>query len=329
MILVTGGAGYIGSHTVKALLKEGREVVVFDNLEQGPEDFIRDATLIVGDIRNSNDLKKLDNYQIDACLHFAAYASVGESVKDPSKYFKNNVVGSFNLIDYLNNRGVKKFVLSSTSEVYGEAQYLPIDESHQLNPTNPYGLSKLMVENQLSWFNKAYDFKYTALRYFNAAGASIDGSLGESHNPEYHLIPNAILGALGKKDFEFTFSKVTTPDGSPIRDFVHVEDLATAHILALRYLEGGGESDCFNLGTGKGYSVLEVASEVEKVTGVKLPQKFGTARSGEPAEKYASYQKAQKILGWNPKYGLADIIQSAYKWHKKLINLNTTDDQSA
>jgi len=329
MILVTGGAGYIGSHTVKALLKEGYKVVVFDNLEQGHKETINDAVLITGDIRNPEDLKKLDNYQIEACLHFSAYALVGESVKDPAKYFKNNVVGSFNLINYLNSRGVKKFILSSTSEVYGEARYLPIDENHQLAPTNPYGLSKFMVEKFLLWFNSAYNFKSVILRYFNAGGAAMDGSNGETHNPETHLIPNAILGAMGKKEFEFTFSKVDTPDGSPIRDYVHVEDLATAHLLALKYLEDGFESDCFNLGTGKGYSVLEVACEIEKVTGVKLPQKFGETRAGEPAKKYASYNKAQKILGWNPKYGLADIIQSAYTWHKKLINLNPTGDQFA
>ncbi|MFH1388652.1 MAG: UDP-glucose 4-epimerase GalE [Patescibacteria group bacterium] len=316
MILVTGGAGYIGGHTVKALLKEGREVVVFDSLEHGHKEFIGKANFILGDLKNPKDLKELDDYQIGACLHFASYIDVGESVKYPDIYFENNVVGGYNLIDYLNKRQINKFILSSTSEVYGDAEYLPTDEVHPTNPTNPYGLSKLMVEKMLCWYSKSYNFKSVVLRYFNAAGASIDGSLGESHNPEYHLIPNAILGALGKKDFEFTYSKVDTLDGSPIRDFVHVEDLASAHILALEYLENGGKSDCFNLGTGKGYSVLEVAKEVEKVTGVKLPQKFGEARAGEPAKKYASFDKAQKILGWNPKYGLADIIQSAYTWHK-------------
>jgi len=317
MILVTGGAGYIGSHTVKALQKEGFKVVVFDNLEQGHKEFLQECDLVVGDLRNPTDLLLLNGYKIEACLHFSAYTSVGESVQDPSKYFLNNVIGSFNLINYLKDRGVDKFILSSTSEIYGEADYLPMDENHKLNPTNPYGLSKLMVENILSWFSRAYQFKSIILRYFNAAGASMDGTIGELHNPENHLIPNAILGALGTKEFKLTFSKVATKDGSPIRDYIHVEDLANAHVLALQKLLNGGNSDVFNLGTGNGYSVLEIISEIEKVSKVKLPREIGEIRAGEPSAKYASNIKAKQELKWNPKFSLQEIISSAYNWHLK------------
>jgi UDP-glucose 4-epimerase len=316
MILVTGGAGYIGSHTVKALKRRGFKVLVFDNFEQGHREFVVDTEIVEGDLRDTEDLQKLNEYKIDACLHFAAYTSVGESVKDPAKYFANNVVGSFNLINYLKCKGVDKFILSSTSEVYGEAQYLPIDESHTLDPTNPYGLSKLTVEHILDWFGKAYQFKSIILRYFNAAGASSDGELGEFHNPETHLIPNAILGALGKKEFKLTFSPTDTLDGSPVRDYVHIEDLAQAHILALQKLLSGGSSDVFNLGTGKGYSVLEIVSEIEKVSGVKLSREAGEIREGEPVAKFASNKKAKNGLGWEPEYGLKEIVETAYKWHK-------------
>ena len=317
MILVTGGAGYIGSHTVKALKEGGFEVVIFDNLEQGHKEFIKNDLLVKGDLRNPADFLKLDNFNIDACLHFASFTAVGESVKNPGKYYGNNLVGSFNLINYLAGRNINKFILSSTSEVYGDAQYLPLDEDHSVNPTNPYGITKMMVEKILGSFETSHNLRSVILRYFNAGGASFDLTLGEWHEPEMHLIPKAILGALGKKEFKLTYSKVDTPDGSPIRDFVHVEDLVTAHILSLRHLLSGGNSKIYNLGTGKGYSVLEIIKEVERVAGATLSKERGETRLGEPAQKYASYQKIKGELGWEPKYGLKEIIETAYNWHKK------------
>ena len=244
--------------------------------------------MITCDLRDKDSLQTLDKYQFDACLHFAAYALVGESIKDPAKYFLNNYVGSLNLLNYLISKHCKYFVLSSTSEVYGEAEYLPIDEKHPLNPTNPYGASKKMVEETLKWFGLAYGLKFVALRYFNAAGCDIEGKIGEMHQPENHLIPNAVLGALGKKEFKLTCAKVDTPDQTPIRDYVHVDDLADAHVKALKYLSDGGASDFFNLGTGKGYSVLEVVNTVEKISDKELSKEYGESRAGEPAQKFAS-----------------------------------------
>jgi len=315
-LLVTGGAGYIGSHTIKHLKKNGfSDIVVLDNLENGHAKVCEmlGVEVIKSDLRDFQSLKSLNSkYQFEACLHFAAYASVGESVKDPLKYFLNNYVGSLNLLNYLISKNCKYFVLSSTSEVYGEAEYLPIDENHPLNPTNPYGVSKKMVEDILKWFDSAYGLKFAALRYFNAAGCDVDGEIGELHNPENHLIPNAILAALGKKEFKLTCAKVDTPDNTPIRDYVHVDDLADAHVRALKYLANGGVSDFFNLGTGKGYSVLEVVNAVEKISSKILPKEYGEARAGEPAQKFASNQKARKILMWNPKYNLEDMVKTTY-----------------
>ncbi len=317
-ILVTGGAGYIGSHVARLLKESGYEVTIFDNLEAS--DYVISTKLgieiIEDDLRDISGLEALNNRQFDACLHFAAYASVGDSIKNPEKYFENNVVGSTNLISYLVEHNCPNFIFSSTSEVYGEAKYLPIDEKHPLEPINPYGLSKRMVEQMLEWADKAGKLKYVSLRYFNAAGCSLDGLIGEDHEPEGHLIPNAVLGGLGKKEFKLTCSKVDTPDKTPIRDYVHVLDLADAHLKALEYLLSGNNSDQFNLGTGAGYSVLQVVEAVEKITGATIEKNYGETRAGESAQKFASNEKAKQILGWNPKYNLDDMVETTYKYLK-------------
>ncbi len=319
MILVTGGAGYIGSHTVRELKEKGEEIVIFDNFENSFEEVPKKLGVkyVKGDLRNKNDLKKLDSYKFDACLHFAAYFNVGESTLDPKKYFENNVTGTLNLLNYLISKDVKRFIFSSTSEVYGEANYLPIDEKHPLMPINPYGLSKRMVEIILEWFDEAYGMNYVSLRYFNAAGCSMDGLLGEMHKDECHLIPNVVLGVLGKKEFRLTCSnKCKTPDKTPIRDYIHVEDLARAHYLAYKYLKKSDKSDSFNLGSGKGYSVLEIIKAVENLTGVKIKKSYTTPRKGEPDKKYASNIKARKSLRWKPERTLEDIVTSTYDFFK-------------
>lgn len=318
-VLVTGGAGYIGSHVVRLLKENDYDVVIFDNLEGSSNNISQKlgVEIVQGDLRNPSSLNSLDNYKFDACLHFAAYTAVGDSVKNPEIYFENNVAGSANLISYLVKSGCPYFIFSSTSEVYGEAQYLPVDEKHPLNPLNPYGLSKRMVEQVLEWEDKAGKMKFVGLRYFNAAGCSLDGLIGEDHNPENHLIPNAVLGALGKKDFKLTCSKVDTPDQTPIRDYIHVLDLADAHLKALEYLMKSGSPDFFNLGSGSGYSVLEVVETVEKVTGASIEKVYGEARAGEPAKKFASNNKAKDILGWSPKYNLEDMVRTTFDYLKK------------
>jgi UDP-glucose 4-epimerase len=320
MILIVGGAGYIGSHTARLFKDMGYEVLIFDNFLNSSEEVckILEIPYVKGDIRNVVDLKVLDKYNLDGCLHFAGYLSVATSMTDPSLYFNNNFVGSINLFDKLISKGTKNIVFSSTSEVYGEAQYLPINEAHPLNPVNPYGLSKLMVENMLSWYNKAYGVNYAALRYFNAAGCSTDSLIGENHEPEPHLIPNAVMGGMKIKDFELTCSVVETPDKTPIRDYIHVEDLADAHLKAYEYITKEGKSGVFNLGTGKGNSVLEIVEAVEKFTGNRLVRKEGVKREGEPAQKYADFKKAKETFGWEPKRDLDDMVKSTYEYFKKV-----------
>ena len=315
-VLVTGGAGYIGSITVKKFQEQGTEVVVFDNLSKGHKEAI-DCPLIVGDLQNKEDISKaLTGAGFDAVMHFAASTMVDESVKDPKKHFNNNVCATFNLLDAMLQHDVKKFIYSSTSEVYGEAESLPLLEDMVLKPLNPYGLAKATIEWSLPWYDKAYGLKFIALRYFNAAGAMLDGSIGEDHRPEMHLVPSAIRGALGLHDFELTCSKVDTPDGSTIRGYTHVLDLASAHILALGALAEGCQSDFFNVGYGKGFSTLEVIKKVQEITGVEFPVGKGVPRKGEPAAKYCSNEKIKRELGWKPKYGLKEMIESAYLWHK-------------
>ncbi len=314
-VLVTGGAGFIGSHTVHELVRLGHEVAVFDNLRYGHRAAVP-VPVIEGELIDAPHIEEvLRDGQFEAVLHFAGYAAVGESVADPRKYFTNNVGGSINLLNAMLSAGVGLLVFSSTSEVYGEAQFLPLIEDHPKLPVNPYGDSKWMVEQALRRYSDAYGLRSIALRYFNAAGAAEDGSIGEDHMPETHLIPNAILGALGRQRFEFTCSTVDTPDGTTIRDYVHVLDLASAHVLALEALRQGHSTAAYNVGLGRGYSTKEVVETVQRVAGVEFPTSRGTPRQGEPAAKYASNDLIRRDLGWQPQHDLESMVRTALAWH--------------
>ena len=315
-ILVVGGAGYIGSHTVRHLLDKGHEIVVADNLIYGHIEAVdKRATFIKADLMDKISLDKIfQENKIDAVVHFAAFAYVGESVQNPEKYYFNNVVGTLNLLRSMREHNVDKIVFSSTCATYGNPQYAPIDELHPQNPINPYGRTKLMIERIFTDYQKAYGLKYIALRYFNAAGASSDGILGESHIRETHLIPlvlKAIKGEISKIKVFGTDYK--TPDGTCIRDYIHVEDLATAHALALEKLDE--HTGCINLGTGIGSSVKEIIMAAEEISGKKCPIEYAPRRQGDPAQLVADARNAKKILGWYPQYtNIIDIIQTAWNW---------------
>jgi UDP-glucose 4-epimerase len=322
-ILVTGGAGYIGSHTVLALLQAGYEVIILDNLVYGHRDLVEkvlQVELIEGD---TGDRPLLDNLfstrNIAAVMHFSAYAYVGESVTDPAKYYRNNVVGTLTLLEAMLAASIKKFVFSSTCATYGVPEIVPIPEDHPQNPINPYGATKLMVERILSDFHTAYDFKSVRFRYFNAAGADPNGRLGEDHNPETHLIPLVLQTALGKREFISIFgTDYPTPDGTCIRDYIHVNDLADAHVLGLKYLLDGGDSEVFNLGNGNGFSVREVIETAKLVTGREIPIKECDRRPGDPPSLIGSGDKARKILNWQPQYSsLKDILVHSWQWHQQ------------
>ncbi|MEG4010815.1 MULTISPECIES: UDP-glucose 4-epimerase GalE [unclassified Microcoleus] len=322
-ILVTGGAGYIGSHAVLALKKAGYDVIILDNLAYGHQDLVDrvlQVKLVVGDTK---DRPLLDNlfatHEIAAVMHFSAYAYVGESVTDPAKYYRNNVIGTITLLEAMIAAGVKKIVFSSTCATYGVPHKIPIAEDHPQNPINPYGATKLMVERILSDFDVAYNFKSVCFRYFNAAGADPNGLLGEDHNPETHLIPLVLFAALGKRDSIAIFgTDYDTPDGSCIRDYIHVNDLASAHILGLEYLLNDGKSDFFNLGNGGGFSVKEVIQTAREVTGKEIKAVECDRRPGDPAALVGSSEKAIKILGWCPEYPeIKDILIHAWQWHQK------------
>ena len=318
-ILVTGGAGYIGSHFVKILKDNNKEVVVLDNLSRGHKESIPYGVAFEeADLLDYGQLKKVFNkYSFDAIVHFAAFAYVGESVEDPKLYYENNVVGSFNLIKATVNANIKKFVFSSTCSLYGNPEEIPISEKLPTNPINPYAQTKLIIENILRDFDKAYGMKSVFLRYFNAAGADFSGEIGESHNPEPHLIPIVLNTALGKREKVFIFGDdYETKDGTCIRDYIHINDLGDAHLRALNYLDNGGKTDVINLGTGVGYSVKEIIDSAEEVTGKKITTEITNRREGDPAILVADNKKAKEILGWEPKYNLKDIISSAYNWHK-------------
>ena len=320
-ILVTGGAGYIGSHAVLALKRAGYEVVVLDNLVYGHRDLVEklQVNLIVGDTSDRTLLDHLfTNHNISAVMHFAAYAYVGESVTDPSKYYRNNVIGTLTLLDAMMAASIKKFVFSSTCATYGIPKTVPIPEDHPQNPINPYGASKLMVERMLSDFDTAYDFKSVCFRYFNAAGADPTGLLGEDHNPETHLIPLVLQTALGKRESVSIFgTDYDTSDGTCIRDYIHVTDLANAHVLGLEYLLNGGDSTVFNLGNGNGFSVQEVIETAKEVTGKEIKVQKCDRRPGDPPILVGSSDKARTIIGWHPQYGdLKDILSHAWKWHQ-------------
>lgn len=329
MILVTGGAGYIGSHCALRLLEDGQDIVIFDSLELGHSETIETLKnlnakgklidFIQGNLQNYDDINNVfKKHKIDGVVHFAAYSQVGESVKNPAKYYFNNVYGSLNLFKAMLENDVKRIVFSSTAATYGEPEYTPIDENHPQQPINPYGSSKLMIEKILDDYDKAYGLKSVRLRYFNVAGADHLARVGEWHDPETHLIPNILKATFsGGKTFEMYGTDYDTIDGTCVRDYINVEDLISAHVLALDYLAKGGETNYFNLGTKNGNSVKEVFTACEEVTAQKIPVNVMGRREGDPATLVADNTKAQETLGWQPQHTLTESIQTAYDWEKK------------
>jgi UDP-glucose-4-epimerase GalE len=317
-VLVTGGAGYIGSHTVRVLQARGHDVWIYDSLVYGHRAAVPADRLTVGDLRDADVLDHaLLIHRIEAVVHFAAFAYVGESVTDPAKYYTNNVVNSLTLFERMRRHGVNRVVFSSTCATYGTPDKVPIAEDTPQRPINPYGHTKLMIEQALADFASAYGWGCTALRYFNAAGAAADGSIGEDHDPETHLIPLVFQAAMQKRPHIEVFgTDYPTSDGTCIRDYVHVDDLGEAHALALEKIRMG-EKQAFNLGTGRGYSVREVIQTVEAVTGLRVPVKYGPRRPGDPPELVAAPAKAMRELGWKPRYPeLEQIVETAWNWHR-------------
>lgn len=321
MILIVGGAGYIGSHVNKLLNQLGYETVILDNLSYGHEESVQWGKLEKCDIKDIEEIDKIfTKYDIDAVMHFSSFIEVGESVENPEKYYTNNVVNTMNLLKVMQKHEVKKFIFSSTCATYGIPQEIPLTEDHPQNPINPYGWTKLMVERILKDYDTAYGLKSIILRYFNASGADESGLIGENHNPESHLIPLILDAAIGKReDIKIFGTDYDTPDGTCIRDYIHVNDLADAHIKALEYLDDKNTSNEFNLGNGKGFSVREVIDSVVKVTGKEFKVTETSRREGDPAVLIGSAQKAKDLLGWNPQYTEIDeIVETAWNWHKKL-----------
>ena len=319
-VLVTGGAGYIGSHCCKELHSRGFNPITFDNLVYGYEDFVRWGDFYRGDLANLQDLTTcFKQNRIDAVIHFAAYAYVGESVTDPLKYYANNVRNTVHLLQAALARDVRYFIFSSSCATYGIPESVPIDETHPLNPINPYGRTKQMVETILKDCDAAYGLRYNSLRYFNAAGADPEGEVGEKHHPETHLIPLILDVAAGKsRDIKIFGNDYPTADGTCIRDYIHVTDLARAHVLALERLLDGAASDFYNLGQGQGFSVKEVVEQIATITGEKIACKFVDRRPGDPPVLVASNAKAMEYLNWQPEYtNLDDIIRTAWNWHIK------------
>ena len=319
-VLVTGGAGYIGSHACKILAQTGYQPIAFDNLSSGHAWATKWGPLAQGDILDRTALDRvIEKYRPSACLHFAAFAYVGESVTNPGKYYRNNVVGSLTLLEALRDHGVDQFVLSSTCATYGIPDRVPIDETLTQAPINPYGASKLMVERMLEDFQAAHQLRSIALRYFNAAGADPDVEIGEDHDPETHLVPLVLEAACGDRDAITVFgTDYDTPDGTCVRDYIHVTDLAKAHVLALKALEQGLTHRAFNLGNGNGYSVREIIASVERVTGRTVPVIFGERRAGDPARLISNSTRAATELQWTPDITkLDDIISTAWEWHQR------------
>lgn len=319
-VLVTGGAGYVGSHCCKAFAEAGWTVVTYDNLSRGWRDLVRWGPLIEGDILDRSALARaIDEVQPDAVAHFAAFGYVGESVADPGLYYRNNTTGTQTLLDAMRAGGVDKLIFSSTCATYGVPETVPMTEDTPQRPINPYGWSKLFVERMLADYGVAYGLKSASLRYFNAAGADFDAETGERHEPETHLIPLAIRGVMAE-GFELTVfgDDFETRDGTCVRDYIHVMDLADAHLRALDHLQGGGRSEVFNLGTGTGTSVLEIVNAVERVSGKRVKRSVGPRRPGDPPALVASAEKAARLLGWRPHHSDIDtIIESAWAWHRK------------
>jgi UDP-arabinose 4-epimerase len=319
-ILIVGGAGYIGSHTAKLVAASGHRPVVFDNLVYGHRSAVKWGPLVEGDLADPEAIRRaLTEHAVEAVIHFAAYAYVGESMTDPGKYFRNNVAGTINLLDAMVAAGVRDLVFSSTCATYGEPQEVPISESHPQNPVNPYGETKLAVERMLRWYGQAHGLRYAALRYFNAAGADPDGEVGEDHSPETHLIPLAIEAAHGRGNPLSIFgTDYPTPDGTAVRDYIHVLDLGEAHLLALAALAKGATSLHLNLGTGRGSSVREVITSVEKATGRAVPAREVGRRAGDPPVLVADARQANERLGWKPRYPELDtIVAHAVRWHAR------------
>ncbi|WP_172370041.1 UDP-glucose 4-epimerase GalE [Sporosarcina jiandibaonis] len=318
-ILVLGGAGYIGSHAVYQLIDQKFDVIIIDNLQTGNRKAIHpDATFYEGDIRDIKFMRDVFNKEsIDSVVHFAANSLVGESMEKPLEYFDNNVYGTQVLLEVMKEFGVKKIVFSSTAATYGEPGTIPITEEVKTNPTNAYGETKLAMEKMMKWCEQAYGIQYVSLRYFNVAGARETAEIGEDHRPETHLVPIILEVALGKRPHITVFGDdYDTPDGTCIRDYVHVEDLINAHLLALDYLNNGGKSDIFNLGSNQGFSVKEMIDAARKVTGKEIPEKSGERRAGDPSTLVASSEKASTVLGWKPtRTSVETIIQDAWNWH--------------
>ena len=322
MILITGGAGYIGSHCSLALLEQGKEIVIFDNLSTGHIETIENLSkygkvnFVQGDLLNKSEINSVfNNYNIDSVIHFAAFSQVGESVKNPEKYYVNNVCGTVNLLSAMLENNVKKIVFSSTAATYGEPVYVPIDEKHPQNPINPYGQTKLMIEKIMDDYDSAYGLKSVRLRYFNVAGADKQARIGEWHEPETHLIPNILKSTFSSgKTFEMYGDDYDTKDGTCVRDYINIEDLVNAHLLSLEYLDKGGETNYFNLGTNNGNTVKEVFNICQKVTGKDIAVNMMPRRVGDPASLVADNRKAKEVLGWEPKNTLEYSIETAYKW---------------
>lgn len=318
-VLICGGAGYIGSHTNKLLNERDYKTIVFDNLVYGHREAVKQGTFVYGDLKNMEDIEGVfQKYRIESVIHLAAYAYVGESVRNPEKYYYNNIYSTLNLLHVMKKYGCQNIIFSSTCSTYGELSKMPVTEEMPQNPVNPYGRTKLAVEHILEDYAKAYGLHYVIFRYFNAAGADPQGELGESHEPETHLIPLILDAAGGKREsIEVYGTDYDTEDGTCIRDYIHVMDLAEAHRLAMDYLCRGGNNGCYNLGNEKGYSVLEVISTVKKITGKEFPVKYTDRRPGDPPILIGSSKKAKDILGWRPKYGQIDtIVKHAWTWHE-------------
>lgn len=317
-VLVTGGAGYIGSITVKRLLEKGHDVVVFDNLVYGHKEAVP-CELVTGDLLDKKFLfESFKDKQFDAVIHFAAYALAGDSMEHPDKYFSGNIQGGLHLLELMRELKISNMIFSSTCAIYGAPQKLPVTESEKKKPESVYGESKLIFETILDWYSKLYPIKHINLRYFNACGAALDGSLGEDHDPETHIIPVAINAVLNNKPFKLFGNDYLTDDGTCIRDYIHVEDLAIAHIQALEKLSEGGENNSYNLGTGNGYSNLQILDMIKKVSGKDLKVEINPRRQGDPPAIYADNTKAKQELGFNPRHSdLETIIKTAWEWHEK------------